>query len=375
MIPYILNQFYLVNFICTGIIFFGLGLSMAWEIEHDLHISHIFPWLRFMSLIPFVPVIHLVKEVPKKLYLPLLLTLCWKIFSFWPLVTFPHIYTSQGWLAEEFVFLNICIHNHYWRIKYTKNPLGLFFKKDFPLFTFNPSRFFVGLPLITLVMILSIFISGGIHSLFMLMESSRGVIHYVDGQLLVKHFTYSKGEKNVYLLGMAHVASESFYQRTLNSIPQLKTIVLLEGVTDNTNLITTPLNYRNLAESLNLSHQHQSFTFKVIESFHTVNADIDFSELPVDIRISLQSVARIANGSLTMSNIKDLKHLSQKRIESDLIHFRNQHLMEVFDSKQQQYDNIVIPWGAAHISDLKRRLVMRGYKLKTEIDSSLISFF
>ena len=63
--------------------------------------------------------------------------------------------------------------------------------------------------------------------------------------------------------------------------------------------------------------------------------------------------------------------MAEFMVES-LIKFRNDHLMEVFNSNLENYDDIYIPWGAAHLKELESQLREQNF---TEVSKSYYTAF
>jgi hypothetical protein len=57
-----------------------------------------------------------------------------------------------------------------------------------------------------------------------------------------------------------------------------------------------------------------------------------------------------------------------------LLRQRNDRLMEVFAQAEPGYEEIFIPWGAAHLPDLERRLMTLGYEREAEHSRRIIDF-
>ena len=53
-------------------------------------------------------------------------------------------------------------------------------------------------------------------------------------------------------------------------------------------------------------------------------------------------------------------------IVEGLVKKRNDRLMEVLIEEEKNYAEFFVPWGAAHLPDLERRLVALGYEVVKE---------
>src|SRR6202012_5066071 len=73
----------------------------------------------------------------------------------------------------------------------------------------------------------------------------------------VRQYARSDG-KEIELVPMAHMADADFYKKLAESFPT-NSIVLMEGVTDEKNLLTNGISYKRMARTLGLSEQVEEF--------------------------------------------------------------------------------------------------------------------
>ncbi|RFC49178.1 MAG: hypothetical protein DVB23_000226 [Verrucomicrobia bacterium] len=197
---------------------------------------------------------------------------------------------------------------------------------------------------------------------------------------------FAKDGRRVHLVGMAHIADNNFYKtlnRNLTAPVEGRRLVLVEGVSDADNLLPASFAsgeiYASFAAKLGLVDQAVGFSAKPRAGGDHATIDewtedgVDFRRADIDIRelspehrkrliALLTSLERIDLASLfqlpddmTASEFEDL-------VVQGLVKQRNGRLMEVFAASEADYTEIYIPWGAAHLPDLERRITALGYR-------------
>ncbi len=181
--------------------------------------------------------------------------------------------------------------------------------------------------------------------------------------------TYQRSDgRTVRLVPMMHVGERGFYRKVAESFPT-NAVILLEGVTDRQKLIKHDLNYNRMASSLGLVEQREHFG---PERGRPRRADVDVEQFsPATIEF-LNVAARIHSEGFTPGTVRELSANSQtpqdlERLWRDLLTLRNDHLMQEVRSALANGDDVVAPWGAAHMPGLARLVEGAGFQLaKTE---------
>jgi hypothetical protein len=197
---------------------------------------------------------------------------------------------------------------------------------------------------------------------------------------------FEKDGRRVHLIGMAHIADGGFYDALNSSLAEPiegRRLVLLEGVSDREKILPQSFasgeTYRAMAEKLGLAEQALGFAMqsdKPDDGKNTIEAwaergvdfqraDIDVSELDPAYRDRLVTLLGAMDNLslesfLSMPGDMTAKELEDLMVEG-LVKKRNAHLMEVFAEHESDYAEVFIPWGAAHLPDLDRRLTALGY--------------
>ncbi len=221
-------------------------------------------------------------------------------------------------------------------------------------------------------------------------EISAGYVRLAPGGIDLTERIFEKDGRRVHLFGMAHIAEGGFYEalnQTLAGPLEGRRLVLLEGVSDKDGLLPESFSsgktYGDLARRLGLAEQTVGFAVRAngaagVDSLRDWeergvdfrNADVDLAELsPVHrdrLVALLEAMEDISLASLfAMPDGMDATELEDLIVEG-LIRRRNQRLMEVFAEAETGYAEIFIPWGAAHLPDVERRLAGLGYRTVAE---------
>ena len=64
----------------------------------------------------------------------------------------------------------------------------------------------------------------------------------------------------------------------------------------------------------------------------------------------------------------------QKQVYGDLLGKRNRHLWEEIQARLPQTDNIIVPWGVAHMPEIAAEIQKAGFRLNESQDYSVIKF-
>lgn len=217
---------------------------------------------------------------------------------------------------------------------------------------------------------------------------------YVDISIqgvTLKERVFEKDDKRIRLTGMVHIADPSFYKNLAHRIPPVppeRHLVLTEGVSDRDGILPESFasgqTYARLAKKLGLEPQEKpqaqapALPAPTIPGMTFLNADSDVSELPEKHRellvklltfldeAELHEMLTMPEG-VTAMDIHDLFMIG-------LLRSRNDHLMGILDQQLAQYDEVHIPWGAAHLPDIEDRLLQRGYRIIEDRNQQAIDF-
>lgn len=230
-------------------------------------------------------------------------------------------------------------------------------------------------------------------------DTSSGFVRLTLSGVELAERVYEKDGRRVHLVGMVHIADSGFYDslnRSLAEPVEGRRLVLMEGVSDSGKLLPRSFasgnTYREMAERLGLAEQALGFAVQAgkpgsgsaEEAWAKLgvdfrHADIDVGELdPLhrDRLVSLLSAMENLDLSTFLSLPDDMtaRELEELIVEG-LVKRRNARLMEVFAAEEAGYAEVFIPWGAAHLPDLERRLLALGYRPAGELSRLGIDFW
>jgi len=181
--------------------------------------------------------------------------------------------------------------------------------------------------------------------------------------------------KTIELFPMTHVADAGFYQKVSLTFPT-NSIILMEGVTDENNLLTNKITYKRMAKSLGLAEQHEKFE---PTRGKMVRADVDVDQFSRDT-IDLLNLAMLVHArGLTPDNVRKFMQYSppnhfEKELIDDLVKKRNRHVVEEIQSRLSQTDNIMVPWGVAHMPGIAVEIQKSGFRLDGTQEYMVIQF-
>jgi len=219
--------------------------------------------------------------------------------------------------------------------------------------------------------------------IYLLLCTTLAVDHFSEGFMAlhpggftveVRKYVRNDG-KTIELFPMSHIADARFYQQVSQTFPS-NSIILMEGVTDKNNLLTNKLSYKRMAKSLGLTEQKQEFT--PIQG-EWVRADVDVSQFTSDTIDILNLVTLVHAKGLKPEIIQKLLQYSpspemETRLLDDLVWKRNQHLLEEIQSHLLLSDNIMVPWGVAHMPGIAKEIQKLGFHLDETHDYMVIRF-
>jgi len=205
---------------------------------------------------------------------------------------------------------------------------------------------------------------------------SEGFLALRPGGFAVHVKTYVRNDgKTIQLVPMSHIGEPEFYRKLSQSFPT-NSLILMEGVTDNRNLLTNKISYKRAATSLGLAEQQKEFKPNRSES---VPADVDVEEFATTTIDFLNLVTLIHAKGLNLGTILPLMQYSppsdfQEQLLNDLLRKRNRHLLQEVDARLSESEHIIVPWGAAHMPEIAREIQKSGFRLEESREYTAIRF-
>jgi hypothetical protein len=181
--------------------------------------------------------------------------------------------------------------------------------------------------------------------------------------------------KVIQLFPMSHVGDASFYHKLSLSFPT-NSVILMEGVTDNRNLLTNKVTYKRMANALGVAEQQEEFS---PEQGEMVWADVDVEQFTPSTIGLLNMVMLVHAKGLTVETVLKLLEYSpspqvQEQLFDDLLRKRNRHLLGELNSQLSKAEYIVVPWGVAHMPEIAKEIQRSGFRLEATQDYVAIRF-
>lgn len=204
---------------------------------------------------------------------------------------------------------------------------------------------------------------------------SEGFVTLRPDGLTVQARRYVRHDgKTIQLFPMSHVGETDFYQKLSKSFPT-NSIILMEGVTDDRNLLTNKISYKRMAASLGVSEQQTEFKPRG----KLVRADVDIEQFTTSTIDFLNAVMLVHSKGLNAQTMLVLTQYSppprfEEHLLDDLLRKRNRRLLEEIRVRLSQSDHITVPWGAAHMPEIAREIQKSGFRLVESQDYLAIRF-
>ena len=205
---------------------------------------------------------------------------------------------------------------------------------------------------------------------------SDGFLALRPGGVTVQVRKYARNDgKTIQLVPMSHIGEPEFYRQLSHSFPT-NSLILMEGVTDNRNLLTNKLTYKRVANSLGLAEQQKEFSQNRGE---WVRADVDVEEFARTTIEFLNLVTLIHAKGVNAGTVLPLLQYSppphfQKRLFDDLLRKRNRRLLEEIQTRLASSENLIVPWGAAHMPEVAKEIQKAGFRLQETQEYTAIRF-
>lgn len=196
------------------------------------------------------------------------------------------------------------------------------------------------------------------------------VDHFSDGfvalrpeGLTVQSRKYVRPDgKTIRLFPMTHIGEPDFYRKLAQSFPT-NSIILMEGVTDNRHLLTNKITYQRLATSIGVAEQQQEFK----PQGELVRADVDVAQFATNTIDFLNLVMLIHSRGVNVETVLMLMQFSPPQFEEqlfeDLLKKRNRRLLEEIQAQLSQADDLIVPWGAAHMPEIANAIQKSGFRM------------
>lgn len=220
-------------------------------------------------------------------------------------------------------------------------------------------------------------------AVYLFVCATRAVDHFSDGFMAlhpsgftvqVRKYVRDDG-KTIQLVPMAHVGEPEFYRQLSQSFPT-NALILMEGVSDDHNLLTNKISYQRMATSLGLAEQHEEFKPSPNQM---VRADVDVQQFATNT-IDFINLAMLAHtqgvNEETFGKLMQYAPVPgfEQELFEDLLRKRNRHLLQEIHARLAHTQNIIVPWGAAHMPEIAKEIQKDGFRLNAAREYTAIRF-
>lgn len=333
------------------------------------------------------------KHLPKLVLLPPIAFLFWGMLDFWPLeiVAGNHyrLGAAVGQLLLGLLVLQLNLKsNGKSRLLVTSQFAGPAFCGR------NLFRFFlINIPLLPVAMLLLTFSTVST----LISQQSAGFMRLTPNGLYMVEKVYQQKDKTIRLTSMIHLGQQEYFDNLSDSLPNQRTILLAEGVSDNRGLLEGKFSYQKIADLLGLAAQEQMLIdgrLIAVDSLERLEdrqadktdilpADIDLSEFDPQTITLLNALGRtvLANDSL-LEGFRNFNQWTQENttpetnaiVMNDLVQKRNRKVLSYLPKALQKYDTVVIPWGALHMPGIEQAVKHKGFQLQSKQERLSIDF-
>ena len=335
------------------------------------------------------------RRLPKRVFIPLALYAFWCSFAMWPLLGMVPPETLGVAAAFGQVFIGgvaVITLRHFYG--------GTLLPEDHfrrPLFGWRNTLVFSGvnLLLIPLILVYSLMATAGCY----LDQKTAGFMRLSPTGIYTSERSYRHDGKVVRLVAMMHIARKGYYQEFLDSLPEKRTIILAEGVTDRGRLLKGQFNYGRLASLIGLSSQetmHLDGNPVEMDDLGAsdglkrdptkpdiVRADVDVDQFNPKTLEFLDVLGRTVFGKQPLSRgIEEYVEWAQAHatpkvisgVMADILDKRNAVVIDALQRSLDGYDTIVVPWGGMHMPAIQSAVLKLGFVPWKKKERLLFSF-
>lgn len=227
-------------------------------------------------------------------------------------------------------------------------------------------------------------------------EQTEGYLRFTWSEVQSRETVMRRDTKSVHLVATAHIAEASFYKELYGNIPP-HAVILAEGITDKKGALGGVTERGEAAGFLGLDTQDvlenlmgpaisedkakvDGTAVKPVDPKappptaqrtrpDVVRADIDASDFsPPTLRCLRQ---QIVTGSTQPKEdgaepaVAQCSEADMKVFWEEILVMRNTKLLKTFDALADSYDVFIVPWGALHMPDLEQGFEDRGFKIES----------
>ncbi len=356
--------------------------------------GHLLPLYALIMSLPAALAIVVTPRAPKRVLLPMILFLWWGgPAGAFPLMLLDNFAGAGVWLSAAQLVLAFAINVSLrapgapWYAPFRENEAPSFQLKHLLI---------AGTAMACLGAFMAVLTLGSAAAVG-LAKSSGGYVRLRPDGLYIVERRFKADDNEVRLVGMMHIADRSFYSDVLpKANPQRPTVVLLEGITDNKQLLkSNHLGYSRIARWFGIEAQENSeFTERAREGLEKkdelAEGALEFRHSDIDVESFQPRTLAFINAIMSLMNAEDFnqawKMLSNpgsplndesasKIVMQDILQLRNQNLMKEIQSSMKNYRLVVVAWGAMHMPEIEAWLRKNKFKQSEQIERKALGFW
>src|SRR2546426_4183436 len=332
----------------------------------------------FVTLVALVPygLMGLTPMIPKRLFLPVTLFNPAAVLGSLPFLIYSYSRIQQVAWVISFGQVIFCLSILY--------RLQGGFKFRWPLVAESQlaARRF-SWPNLSVFLLLNVCVLLPVAVVYLFLCAALAVDHFSEGfaalrpdGLAVRVRKYVRNDgKTIQLVPMSHVGESDFYRTLSQSFPT-NAVILMEGVTDNRHLLTNRISYKRMASSLGVTEQVDEFK---PSREQLVRADVDVEQFATSTIDFLNGVTLVYSSGLNAGNVLKLMQYSpppdfEQNLIEDLLRKSNRRLLEEIHAQLPQSENILVPWGVAHMPEIGKEIQRSGFRVERTEEHVAIRF-
>jgi hypothetical protein len=222
-------------------------------------------------------------------------------------------------------------------------------------------------------------------------RATGGFVGFGLGGISFDERRYTRGDREVVLVGMSHLGRKGVYAELLEQPDDTPTVVLAEGVTDREGLLRGAWSLGPVAAELGLDSQPEADAMFEAEGdsldgeealVEIEAADVDLSTFRPTSVDFLRLAFRVAGRPEDTEARAELEALLARpdaaaiwsNFLDDVLDKRNAHLLERIDEALARRPRVVVPWGVLHLADVEAGLHARGFELASSEPRSFLPY-
>jgi hypothetical protein len=348
----------------------GSDPSALSALRTGIALAVLFAALGNFGLLAFDP------RLPKRILLPLIAFLAWCALGAYPLSTGLDPTQTSG-VALSAIQLGLALATLGWIRLRSATHHWLLHASDLPS---KPPRIGYTLRFAVATALIAPPLLTGFAGLSLCARIEQATAGFVTFDLTGIHATareYHREGQRIDLVGMAHIGEDEAYLDLFGSFAGDSTLLLEEGVSDEDGLIGEGLFYEMLAGRIGLDVQPSFETLLAamppsdagVPMPDIRNADVDARVFEPDTIAVLGAVGRLYQSDRLGPALKEfqatLDELGPEATAAafrDLVENRNAHLLTEIQAGLDEYQRIIVPWGALHLPGIEAAILDWGFE-------------